>query len=272
MGKRSRLLAGLFALFVLSARGTAQSVHTGGASIHYEVQGAGSPLLLIHGFGSCGKQTWAPYLDELKAHYRGIVVDLRGHGASTNPAGTFTHRQAARDLFALLDSLGIQRFRAIGVSSGAMTLLHMATQQPLRVDAMILVSGTTYFPAEARRIMRRFATPDSIPAPVKQLYAECATRGATQVGELLAQFSAFKDSYDDMNFTPPLLGTIQARTLVVHGDRDPFFPVAIPVELYRSIPRAALWVVPTTGHEFPRSKTAFLDAALNFLQPPSQRP
>ncbi len=266
------LLSAVYALCVLPLPGSAQAVRANGASIHYEIQGSGSPLLLLHGFGSCGKQAWAPYLDELKTHFRIIVVDQRGHGASTNPSGTFTHRQSALDMFALLDSLGIQRFRAMGFSSGAMTLLHMATQQPNRVEAMILVSGTSYFPAEARRLMRRFATPDSVPNQVKQIYAECATRGESQVRELLTQFSAFKDSYDDMNFTPPLLGTIQARTLIVHGDRDPFFPIAIPVEIYRSIPRTALWIVPNTGHNFPQTTAAFLETALSFLQPPTQRP
>jgi pimeloyl-ACP methyl ester carboxylesterase len=40
---------------------------------------------------------------------------------------------------------------------------------------------------------------------------------------LQEQFHSFKDSYDDMNFTRPFLSTITARTLIVHGDRDPFF-------------------------------------------------
>ena len=51
-----------------------------------------------------------------------------------------------------------------------------------------------------------------------------------------------------MNFTPPYLSTITARTLIVHGDRDPFFPVSIPVEMYRAIPHAYLWVIPNGGH------------------------
>ena len=51
-----------------------------------------------------------------------------------------------------------------------------------------------------------------------------------------------------MNFTTPYLGTIRARTLIVHGDRDEFFPVSIPVEMYRAIPGAALWIVPEGGH------------------------
>ena len=45
-----------------------------------------------------------------------------------------------------------------------------------------------------------------------------------------------------------LLGTITARTLVVHGDRDPLYPIEMALELFRGIPASALWVVPDGGH------------------------
>jgi pimeloyl-ACP methyl ester carboxylesterase len=64
----------------------------------------------------------------------------------------------------------------------------------------------------------------------------------------MTQFSGFQDSYNDMNFTPPLLSTIKARTLIVHGDRDAFFPVSIPVEQYEAIPNSYLWIVPNGRH------------------------
>jgi pimeloyl-ACP methyl ester carboxylesterase len=69
-----------------------------------------------------------------------------------------------------------------------------------------------------------------------------------------------------MNFTAPYLSTIQARTLMVHGDRDQFFPINIPLEMYRSIPNSSLWIVPNGQHgphrqhpeEFLRITTLFL--------------
>jgi pimeloyl-ACP methyl ester carboxylesterase len=71
-----------------------------------------------------------------------IVAELRGHGYSTNPTNTFTHKEAAGDVLLLLDKLGIDRFSAMGMSSGGMALLHMATSQPKRIDAMVLISAT----------------------------------------------------------------------------------------------------------------------------------
>ena len=53
------------------------------------------------------------------------------------------------------DHLRVDRFKAIGVSLGAKTLLHVATAQPSRVDAMVLVSATPYFPQQARALNER---------------------------------------------------------------------------------------------------------------------
>jgi pimeloyl-ACP methyl ester carboxylesterase len=78
--------------------------------------------------------------------------------------------------------------------------------------------------------------------------ASCAPQGTGQVNALMAQFQGFKDSYDDMNLGPEDLGRIQARTLIVHGDRDEFFPVEVPVRMYRDIPKSTLWIVPQGGH------------------------
>jgi len=231
-----------------------------------EVRGTGEPLVLLHGFFTCGG-TWGPVTDLLAKQYQLIIPDLRTHGRSTNRAGTFTHRQAALDVYALLDQLGVKRFKAMGISTGGMTLLHMATQQPDRIDAMVLIGATSYFPESARAFMRQ-VSPDSISAQERQGYAACGVRDDAQIRALKTQFRRFKDSYDDMNFTPPLLGSIKARTLIVHGDRDDLFPINIPVEMYRAIPGAALWIVPNGGHipVFGRHLREFQDVTLALLQ------
>ena len=234
----------------------------------YREQGTGEPLLLLHGFGGCGFD-WEPFVAEFAKSYRVIVPDLRGHGGSTNPRKVFTHRQSADDVLALMDSLGLTRVRAMGISTGGMTLLHAATKRPERIEAMVLIGATSYFPEQARTIMR--AIEKERPGS-NERDTRCATRGAAQIRELQDQFIAFQHSYDDMNFTPPLLGTIKARTLIVHGDRDEFFPVNIPVEMYRAIPGSALWIVPGGGHVpiLGRRSAPFVEATLQFLRPPAR--
>src|ERR1700684_3139252 len=112
-----------------------RTIQVNDIELYYEDYGVGKPLVLLHGFGCC-VQNWHPFTASLSEHHRLIVVDLRGHGYSTNPENKFTHREAANDVFVLLEKLGVGHFSAMGISSGGMTLLHMATSQPERIDSM----------------------------------------------------------------------------------------------------------------------------------------
>ncbi|SRR5581483_4213841 len=235
-----------------------------GIKLYYETYGEGAPLLLVHGFQGSGR-AWAPFIPELSKQFRLIVVDMRGHGRSTNPSNEFTHRQSALDIFALLDNLKIQRVKAMGVSSGGMTLLHMATMQPSRIEAMALIGATIYFPEQARVIMRH-DTPDSITPEEYARARKIHVYGDQQIRALRNQFHNFKDSYTDMNFTAPLLSTITAETLIVQGDRDVFFPVTIPVEMYCSIPNSYLWIIPNGSHvPIEQHVAEFTQTAIDFL-------
>lgn len=171
--------------------------------MYHEEYGVGKPLVLLHGFGGCA-QNWHPFTARLSERHRLIVVDLRGHGYSTNPESRFTHREAASDVFLLLDKLGVGHFSAMGISSGGMALLHMATSQPKRVDSMVLISATSYFPDQARAIMREAAF-ERMPQQVQKMYRACAKRGEAQIRQLSAQFNALHENYDDMKFTAHIM-------------------------------------------------------------------
>jgi len=54
--------------------------------------------------------------------------------------------------------------------------------------------------------------------------------------------------YDDLNIAREELGKIKAKTLIVQGDRDPFYPVEISLEMYHQIPQSSLWIIPNGGH------------------------
>ena len=240
------LIAAFVAALASHAPAQADSVKVNGIELHYDVQGSGDPLILLHGFGMCGAK-WGPIAKELAKSYRVITVDARGHGRSTNPSNKFSHPQAAEDIRALMDSLNIRQARAIGFSSGGMTLLHLATKYPDRLSKMVVIGATTHFGEQARSMIRSIEKQD-LPPPIKQAFLHCATRGDAQVKQLLGQFVNFANTTDDMNLTAADLGRVKASTLIIHGDRDEFFPVSIPVTMYTSIPKAALWIVPGGDH------------------------
>jgi pimeloyl-ACP methyl ester carboxylesterase len=237
-----------------------------GIQMYCEDRGQGEPLLLLHGGAGIGADWQHVLTDGDPVGFRVIVPDLRGHGRSTNPSKVFTFRQAAQDVLALLDGLGVEQVKAIGLSAGAKTLLHVATQQPGRVSAMVLVSGAPYIPAQARAAMAALSV-DAFSNAEWTVQRQRHLHGDEQIRTLYDQMRGLKDNDDDMAFDPPLLATIQARTLIVHGDRDPLYPVELALELYRSIPNASLWVVPNGAHGpiFGDRAAPFVDTALAFL-------
>ena len=232
--------------------------------LYYEVYGEGPPLLILHGFTHSG-QFWQPFVEALSQHHQLIIPDLPGHGRSTNPTNQFLHRQVALDLFALLDHLQIDQFQAVGLSAGGMTLLHMATQQPARVARMILIGTASYLPEQSRAIYRaRTRESDDWNWSMLRTHHRY---GEEQIWAIMDQFHGFKDSYEDMNFTGPYLSTISAKTLIVHGDRDPLFPISIAIEMYNAIPNAYLWIIPNELHvPFQgQRRQSFVQIVLEFL-------
>jgi pimeloyl-ACP methyl ester carboxylesterase len=237
-----------------------------GLELHYEIAGEGEPLLWLHGFMGAGPD-WKYIFHEPPAGFRLIAPDLRGHGASTNASGRFSFREAASDVLGLLRCLGLERIKAIGLSGGGITLLHMATAVPACIESMVIVSAPPYFPEQARALQRQ--TSEAMFGEAEMdLMRKRHRHGDAQVEQLFAQSRAFADSYDDVNFTAPYLATITAETLIVFGDRDPLYPVSLAFELRASIPRSHLWVVPKGGHGpvFGENAAGFAATALAFLK------
>ena len=227
---------------------------------------AGEPLLWLSGWIGTGED-WRYVFNDVPTGFRLIGPDLRGNGASTGFQGPYTFRQSARDVFALLDHLGIRRLKAIGLSGGGITLLHMATQQPDRIEAMIAISAPPYFPAQARVLQRQYSFESLDDAERRRMRDRCQG-GQEQIDWLVEQIHLMANTYDDVNFTPPLLGTITARTLIVFGDTDPLFPVRLALELREAIPRSSLCVVAKAGHGpiFGHHAASFAETATTFLR------
>jgi pimeloyl-ACP methyl ester carboxylesterase len=235
-----------------------------GQQLYFEVRGTGEPLLLLHGF-SGSSQDWIPSLAQWGTKFQLILPDLRGHGRSGILSKAFRHDDAAADIFALLDHLGVRGCNGVGISAGGNVLLHMATKQLDRITSMVLVSATPYFPAQARAITSQYG--DNLPEEQWEILRRRHPGGDAQVKGILASTKSFASSYDDLNFTPPLLSTIQARTFIIQGDRDPLYLVELSGEMYKAIPNSRLWIVPNAGHgpvigarwsEFIQTASAFL--------------
>ncbi len=82
-----------------------------GVRIHYEVEGRGPSLVLMHGFSS-NLKTWRfyGYVKDLKGDYRLILLDARGHGDSDKPHDPKAYGPEMRtdDVVAVLNDLGVE--------------------------------------------------------------------------------------------------------------------------------------------------------------------
>jgi haloacetate dehalogenase len=119
-------------------------VVVGEASYFVAHGGAGSPVLLLHGFPethACWQQT-AP---RLTAACRIIAADLRGYGASRAPAGGprgegYSKREMAGELVDLMAALGHERFAVVGHDRGARVAFRLALDHPQCVTRAALLN------------------------------------------------------------------------------------------------------------------------------------
>ena len=239
-----------------------------GIELYYEEHGTGTPLVLVHGFSGSG-HVWEPMIPAFADRYRVIVVDLRGHGRSTGAPETIHHSNFAADLVAMLDHLGIDRAHFVGHSSGGMCLLFVGIEQPGRVRTLSLVNATYTFDevakAHMRRVVEEFSIEPEAIALSRQVHGPYHGDDYWQV--LREAFRQFTLDPNELPFEPADLAAITRPVLVFHGDRDPFFPVNIPVTMYLAMPNAELCILPHTEHGVPGEEPElFLTITKRFLE------
>jgi 3-oxoadipate enol-lactonase len=110
------------------------------ARLHYRCTGQGPTLMLVHGLGSSGAD-WAFQIDALAPHFRLVLPDLRGAGASDAPPGPYAIAQFASDLWALLDHLDVQQAHLLGFSLGGAVATEMALQRPAAVLRLMTINS-----------------------------------------------------------------------------------------------------------------------------------
>lgn len=241
-----------------------ESIAVTDAEIYYEKHGSGEPLVCLHNFSANARSRFTPLLPILTRHFTCYLVDLRGHGRSTNDTNDWTKERFSRDIIELCDKLGVANSYFLAASSGAMTMLRVAKYAPNLVRAMVLDSGTYRIPEASRRYYKPY---DSLNDKLKQYYAEANEVYGPEYGPILAKaFYDFRLPECDINIPTEWLHEIIAPTFVLHGDRDLFFPPEIAVELKHHIKNAALSVFPNTQHivmEFHPERVA--EVASDFL-------
>jgi pimeloyl-ACP methyl ester carboxylesterase len=111
-----------------------------GVRLHYLIAGHGDPILLLHGYAE-NSHMWLPLIRELAGTNTVIAPDLRGFGRSSKPPEGYTKATMARDVHALMESLGHHRVRVVGHDIGLMVAYAYAAQNPQGVDRIVLMDA-----------------------------------------------------------------------------------------------------------------------------------
>ena len=197
-------------------------------------------LVMIHGFGGQATQ-WRYQLNHFARTNRVVALDLRGHGHSDRPAGTYEMAQIQADLLAALEILGItEPFVLMGHSFGGAVVSQFAAEHPERVERLVLIASAGEFklspalrfglklPLSVLRLAEPFAK-TWLHAPFHVLTAWYANNLSKWNG-----WSLFRD------LTMP--------TLVIRGHWDFLFEKPLFEEVARTIPGAEDVDVGTSGH------------------------
>ncbi len=246
------------------------TIRANGLDIAYEVHGAGPPLLLLHGATSLGREDFAAQIPLLRKAFTCFVPDARGHGLTRwDVTNGFRYDWLVDDLTAFADTLALETFHVIGFSMGAMTALMFAARHPERLRTMTIV-GITSEREPRTSVGRRLMDPDRADREDPAWAALLGRRhdegqGVGAWRRLLPAIAA--DIGSQPLLTPRDLRGIDAPSLVVCGDRDPFVPIEHADGLRRHLGDGRLFVAPDCGHEVMSRKPAlFNEAVSGFLR------
>ena len=243
-----------------------------GVRLHYEEAGEGTPILFIHEFAG-DHRSWEPQVRYFSRRYRCITYAARGYAPSDVPDSldAYTQAQAVADAVAVLDHASIERAHIVGLSMGGFCTLHLGLRHPERALSLV-VAGCGYGAQPERQEAFRSESAVIAESFREQGAAEVAKRYSLGPARVQFQnkdprgwqeFARQLGEHDSTGAELTMLG-VQARRpslyemtgeleqmttplLLITGDEDEGC-LEPDLMLKRTIPSAALLVLPRTGH------------------------
>ena len=252
-----------------------------GEMINYIREGAGTSVALVHSLGS-STHMWREQIEALKDRYTLIALDCRGHGGSS-ANGAARVADAAADLKAVLDHLGVAACHLVGIGMGGAVALSFNSQWPAMVHSLVLADSSAS-PAEGsadlvtatreaiayismREFGTQYAAEHLMPATSFDVQDELADAIAKIDPKVYMETmqSALLDSF------APMLSKVRVPTLVIVGENDADTPPSAAEHLVQNISGAILEVIADAGHlSNLDNPTAFNAALSRFLDAQSK--
>jgi pimeloyl-ACP methyl ester carboxylesterase len=237
-----------------------------GARLYYAVfnRGAGRPVLLLHG-GLASSDAWGYEVPRLRRTHEVIVMDSRGQGRSSRPAGPLSYETMASDVLAVMDELHLRRVAIVGASDGGVIGLILAIHHPERVQALFAWGANFNTHAE------RKTPPDPALAGAGAAYVARMEARYREMSPTPEGFAELRTALGHMwstepDLTPAELGRISAPTVIADGQYEQFIDPEHTRRLASLIPHAKLLIIPDVSHGGPeQDPTAFHRAVTELL-------
>jgi pimeloyl-ACP methyl ester carboxylesterase len=240
------------------------TLRAGDLDVFYTTEGAGPPLVLLHGATSTSLEDWSHQRPLFRQGFKLYLVDARGHGGTRwDPDDGFSRDALVDDLRAFVDALGLDTFHLAGFSMGAMTTLVFASRHPDRLRTAI-VAGIDVQREPRTSVARRLMDPERIEREEPAWAAQLERRHAPVQGpgawkKLMRTIAA--DVAAQPLPTPAELRQARLPILLAYGDRDVFVPVEHAVAIHRQLPDSRLLIAPDSGHVVMVNQPALFNAA-----------
>ena len=115
-----------------------------GVKIHYQVEGTGQPIIMLHGLAGNSKiYCINGFIDNLKKDYKLILIDMRGFGKSDKPhdPASYSYRKFIDDVIAVLDAAKVDQAHLYGHSFGGWFTYGLAHYYTNRIKSLIISDG-----------------------------------------------------------------------------------------------------------------------------------
>ena len=116
-------------------------VEAGGARVAYRVDGAGPPLVLVHGTGGSAETSWTEMIDRLAGRWTVVRPDYAGSGETTDGGGALSLDALAAQVVAAAEHAGAVPFHLLGFSLGAVVAVKIAADYPERLRSVVPLAG-----------------------------------------------------------------------------------------------------------------------------------
>ena len=223
----------------------------GGLQINYRIQGEGTPLLILHGWGG-SLESWKPVQEILSAGYKVVCPDLPGFGKSEAPLEPWDVSDYEKWTLEFLNYLKIRKCHLLAHSFGGRVAVKLSADRPGKISKLILCSpaGVMDSGLKKKTIELAVCAGKRIPLGFFKKTARKILHFLLRKKDYVKAQGVMRETFkkvveEDLS---GYLDRIKSKTLIVWGRKDKMVPVKQAYFFHERIENSELEILKKRGH------------------------